>query len=393
MSGRWSAASTATADTIFATGDTATVVASCMADVQRAISLEIPNALIRGEGAPRIAQALEANTSLTRLSFSAGIDGMQGWQEGGTVVLDAAMTEADLSGNKLGFAGAVIVSAFLPKCKALSSLSIANNDIGPNGAQRVAKAVVAMRTITALDISSNELEDEGAEHLAEALGANVLSTLNLSDNNLAMFGDMTGIAALARAVKANEALTSLNLSGSGLCPRSLQGGKVKTEIVGIVALSVALKANATLLSLDLSNNAMGSAGAQYIARSMETNAALRCLNLSDSLLGRAGALHLAKVLEVNGTLQDLRLASNRLVSGDKGTGEYDSDGEEVMEVDASGLLAIRAALEANEALSALDLRLNAIPEPQLQALRDTCAGTRVQVSVEPQQEPEHSEST
>jgi hypothetical protein len=67
-------------------------------------------------------------------------------REGGAVTIDTSMTEADLSGKRLGTSGAQILAAFMST-----------------------KLFEAKRALVSLNLANNNLKDEGIKHIAEVL--------------------------------------------------------------------------------------------------------------------------------------------------------------------------------------------------------------------------------
>ena len=81
------------------------------------------------------------------MTFNGGVTNWRGdWTGGVPVTIDTTMTEADLSGRKLGAAGAQILAAFMStklfEAKgSLVSLNLAKNDLGVEGAKHVAEVL------------------------------------------------------------------------------------------------------------------------------------------------------------------------------------------------------------------------------------------------------------
>jgi hypothetical protein len=130
--------------------------------------------------------------------------------------------------------------------------------------------------------------------------ARAATDLNLESNNLT--NDMSGIQALAEALRVNAVLTTLDISFSNIGPK---GGKTLTE---------ALRVNAVLTTLDISNNELcgldslgrgtyDATGVKALASALEVNAAL---NKCDMKLNKLG-------LEAQAALRDV-------VKGKEGTG-------------------------------------------------------------------------
>ena len=59
----------------------------------------------------RLSHRPKASSSLVKLKISTGDN------EAESAVIEIGMTDADFSGKKLGAGGALVVAAFLPKCK------------------------------------------------------------------------------------------------------------------------------------------------------------------------------------------------------------------------------------------------------------------------------------
>ena len=75
------------------------------------------------------------------------------------------------------------------------------------------------------DISDNDIRADGGKALVEALKGNqVITELNIADNNLANYGaDISGVVALADVIPDMGAMTSLNLASNEL---GVEGAKV-----------------------------------------------------------------------------------------------------------------------------------------------------------------------
>ncbi|KAG0041328.1 hypothetical protein BGZ89_007519, partial [Linnemannia elongata] len=87
------------------------------------------------------------------------------------------------------------------------SCELASGRIGGKEFGILAKALKTNSTLTTLDLQGNSIGDDGAKALAEALKTNsTLTTLNLYNNSI---GD-DGAKALAEALKTNSTLTTLN---------------------------------------------------------------------------------------------------------------------------------------------------------------------------------------
>jgi Ran GTPase-activating protein (RanGAP) involved in mRNA processing and transport len=135
-----------------------------------------------------------------------------------------------------------------------TELGMSGKEIGAEGAIMLAPEIAGNGSLTSLDISDNYLSAEGTKLLAEALKDNqIMTALNISSNYMTfskaygdgdlLFGDMSGVAALADAMPGMGALSVLSLKDNGL------GTKAAGEVIGEM-----LEINCVLKELDLSGN-------------------------------------------------------------------------------------------------------------------------------------------
>ena len=123
------------------------------------------------------------------------------------------------------------MEALAPGIGRLRRLDVESKSVGPRGAAALARALRANRVLTTLNLDLNQLHDGGAAELADALRENdSLQTLVLSGNQIGH----AGAAALAEALPFNRGLTRLHLkynriSGEAsrlLAEAALQNGRV-----------------------------------------------------------------------------------------------------------------------------------------------------------------------
>jgi hypothetical protein len=171
--------------------------------------------------------------------------------------------------------------------------------------------------------------------------------LNLSGQNLRT----SGSNALAKALKVNGALTSINLSYNQLCGiwTDDYGDEQGTYTAkGITAIAHAMRVNGGLTSLDLSNNALCGVnvfgGMQYGTYTAE------------------GITAIADALRVNGGLTVIDLSGNQLCGiWSDWEGQYGT-------YTAEGITAIADALRVNGGLTALDLSCNDLKDEGVSAV-------------------------
>ncbi|KAF9917864.1 hypothetical protein BX616_011059 [Lobosporangium transversale] len=207
--------------------------------------------------------------------------------------------------------------------------------IGFNDFRVLASALKADTAITTLNLRGKSIGDEGALALSEALKTNrTLTTLDLGSNRIRKEGAL----ALSEALKANTTLTTLNM----------RKNPIGNE--GALALSEALKTNTTLTALYLRDNSIGNEGALALSESLKANATLTNLDLYSNSIEKEGALALSEALKTNTSLTGLGLNSNSI--GDEGA------------------LALSEALKTNTTLTTLDLMGNRIERKGALALSE-----------------------
>mmetsp|Transcript_47224 Transcript_47224/g.108579 ORF Transcript_47224/g.108579 Transcript_47224/m.108579 type:complete len:180 (-) Transcript_47224:387-926(-) len=138
-----------------------------------------------------------------------------------------------------------------------------SGEFNPNGLKKLLEALKINDSITVLDLSNNlvcgvfeGMDDpsshtcEAVQELAETLAANhSITSINLSGN----FLRADGVALVAKALKGNKVLKTLELRGNGLCEDPFYGKQWPTN-AAIVQLAESLTVNKTITSIDLREN-------------------------------------------------------------------------------------------------------------------------------------------
>jgi Ran GTPase-activating protein (RanGAP) involved in mRNA processing and transport len=261
----------------------------------------------------------------------------------GPATLEIGVTEADFSDKNLGIKGAIIISAW-----------ITHKDKG---------------ALLVLNLASNNLKAEGIELLAEALKGNqIMTELNVSGNAATWdgqrnYGEMSGVIALADAIPDMEAMTSLHVGMNAIPEKEMKG-------IIVIAMSkdnmkllceVPIK-DKTLTELDVSGKSLGTEGALVVAEYLRDKGAVTKFDISDNSLYAAGGKVLAEALNGNQVMTELNLARNTLGL------KANSDGE----ADMSGIIALADVIPGMGALSSLDLSNNKLTRGKL---RDGFAAT------------------
>jgi hypothetical protein len=192
-------------------------------------------------------------------------------------------TEADLSGLGMDADDAIFLASELPDKGAVTKFDISDNSLYAAGGKVLAEALNSNQVMTELNLAKNKLgwkansggeaDMSGIIALADVIpGMGALSYLNLASNSICIVSDwmqpprkslkigdlvdgnpvveifsdgdikimyISGIIALASAIKDMGAMTSLNLASNDICSYGNMGG--------IKAISSAVKVLATIL--------------------------------------------------------------------------------------------------------------------------------------------------
>ena len=285
----------------------------------------------------------------------------------------ASLTALDLSRNRLGDAGALVVAAAIEaNHRRLRRVNLAANAIGCEGCRALAGALLRSGSVTSANLLRNHWDEASAAALADVAaraGLRSLCGLGLTEQTLAL--EHEGLEPqdahlLASDYRSHGSLTALHLYDNRL------------GAAGLGVLAAAMAASGTVSLLDLSSNLLGgaddparlvfvpcAAGTAALAAALAGATALRSLVLYDNALGPKGGALLAAALrrESSLTLLDLRL--NQLCGVDSfGNGEFTCE----------AVRHLANALDANQTLSWLRLEHNAVPRHAAGWMRD--AGRR-----------------
>jgi Leucine-rich repeat (LRR) protein len=280
------------------------------------------NAMVSKEFGKALADALAQNTVLKSLDVSDNQD---------------MYTDGTIKGtlDGIGFANELAIG--LGTNTALVKLNMGKNDICSEGATRLGEALKGNQSVTELDISSNLIT---RPHRAFYDSSN----------------KMKAVRAIAKAISTMGSLTRLNISnndiGSFVMPDGwTYGYRSGHEIFkhadgrvqenhpgkpeGAIALAEAIRAHEALVSVNLLHNDFHLEQAQHLATILEEHATLKSLcgnNGDETILDMNGdigmnrstridtdsAIMLAPEIVANGALETLLLGNNRLCNKEGG---------------------------------------------------------------------------
>jgi len=167
----------------------------------------------------------------------------------------SALTEVNLSGNRIGNEGATALAAAVGRSSTLTKLHLAKCEIGDEGASMLAEALLRNPRLVQLDMRYNRIGPKGASNLAAVLA---------TDKSLTMLG--------------------------------MYSNRIGNE--GVTMLAHALKKNTRLIATCLGENDIGDEGAQKVAEALSSNAALTAIDLRMNRIGEVGRLKIAQALRM-----------------------------------------------------------------------------------------------
>eukprot|EP00935_MAST-01C_sp_MAST-1C-sp1_P001408 g1408.t1 len=257
----------------------------------------------------------------------------------------------------------------------------------PKGAIALASAISTNGALVKLSIRDNQLLNrEAGKIISDMLKENnALKELDVSDNNYNRGAtDGPGFAQeLAIGLGANGALTSLNVSNNlrRQCIGLTRGAANDTDdVTGVIALADAIKNNGAIVSVNILNTNIGAEQAQSLAVILKEHATLKSLcgnkgdetelDMSGKNVGADGAIMLAPEIVANGAITGLNISHNKLTRGKLKTDTYETSRKFQLnshrdwsyETCMSGVIAVADLIKTNRALTSLNISTNNIGE-------------------------------
>eukprot|EP00946_MAST-07B_sp_MAST-7B-sp1_P004675 g4675.t1 len=268
-------------------------------------SLRDPNAgPAVNSGAMALGNLIRSNKTIHKLNLSKNHFGPVSTQEiSRSLMTNKSLEELDYSmqndpkhpGRGIGEEGAAAFAALLAtggNRVGLTKLDLSNNGLGPGGALAIEEALGGKRRrqtrlTAAVDASASVGLNKAAERRVKSL-----TTLILSYNR---FGRRGG-RSIGNILKANNSLTSLNVSYNGLGALDEHGRDGK----GIARLAAGLGKNQFLRKLDLSGNQVSNCGALHLAKALKKRSGSQItLTLRNNEIEMVGAQELKQVVREN----------------------------------------------------------------------------------------------
>jgi NLR family CARD domain-containing protein 3 len=306
------------------------VLARALASNTSLRDLSVRGNIIQQINGEHFGQALEINTSLTRLNIDVEIPDAD----------DEFIRHEDIG---IGDYSVKHIAYGLASNTTLTSLRMQNNNIEINGAKYLCNRLAHNTSLTELDLNCNRIHEDGAIYFGRLLETNTtLRSIDISCNNIGDGGsyiigdggaysffsslcknttlkslsvsgnDFTNVAAesISKWIKTNSSVTSLRLDsqpfGDFLPFTGRKLNKVIDENVpedfGITLLCDAVLKNTTLTYLNLWDVCCGSAGAISLFKLMSQTTTLKTLNVGHNDLGPNSGTAMLRALSLNTSL-------------------------------------------------------------------------------------------
>ena len=287
--------------------------------VSKVEELNLRNNFIRPDGAKAIAALCAVRGSLTKLNLIRGFDLVSGHQLGdeGTIILCDALREStvsnveelDLQYNQIGPNGAKAIAALCAVRGSLTAIGEGGlnpkyNRLGDEGWGAIFTGVCSNKDskISSIDVSHESIGLPGAKLIAEALQKSVagsLTKISLAQNKL----EEKGTKVICEALKGNETLKELDLSGDGPLGRRNIGGPAGAKHVANM-----LSASSSLTKILVGGNGLGDEGTIILCDALResTVSKMEELDLRLNEIGPDGARAIAALCAVRGSLTSVR---------------------------------------------------------------------------------------
>ena len=301
--------------------------------------LHLVNCYLRNEGGKAIGQMLKYNKTLIELNIKNNEITAEGGKDiASGLKYNKTLLRLDISSNKIEG----IDDAFRSN-NTLETLNLSSTYLHNERVYELCNTLKDNVRLKHLILKRNSIKEKGIKGIAELLEINKgLNILDLGANNF--FGEERGVE-IIRALRKNETLTQLNLSGWYIEPSQellnlLRINKTLTHLnlgyskINGQELSKGLIDNTTLISLNLEHCKLKDEGANCIFASLIDNKILTHLDISSNEICDSEVM--CKLLKVNKTLTHLNIGEN----------------------DQCNFNAIIKVLESNTTLTHLDLRNN-----------------------------------
>ena len=251
---------------------------------------------IKNEGISKICDGLNKNQTIHLLDISHNDISSAGIENSFTKLKICKLIELNISENRFGDDGLIILTNALKNFPKIHILKIANCGFEFKGFLFLCSHLIDMKRITTLDVSGNDIKSRKFEQIKQYFMGFGVINLNISNCSL---GDKSSYI-LGECLCLNETIKKVKI-----CENKISDNGFRTFIP-------LFKTNSTIENFDISRNFITDESAEEFIENIRYNRNLKHLNLFDNQLKNEMGNLLVDILSHNKTLLTVNVGFNRI---------------------------------------------------------------------------------
>jgi Ran GTPase-activating protein (RanGAP) involved in mRNA processing and transport len=251
---------------------------------------------IKNEGISKIFDGLNKNQTLHFLDISHNDINSVGIENSFPKLKICKLIELNISENRIGDDGLIILTNALKNFPKIHILKIANCGFEFKGFLFLCSHLIDMKRITTLDVSGNDIKSRKFEQIKQYFMGFGVINLNISNCSL---GDKSSYI-LGECLCLNETIKKVKI-----CENKISDNGFRTFIP-------LFKTNSTIENFDISRNFITDESAEEFIENIRYNRNLKHLNLFDNQLKNEMGNLLVDILSHNKTLLTVNVGFNRI---------------------------------------------------------------------------------
>ena len=251
---------------------------------------------IKNEGISKIFDGLNKNQTLHFLDISHNDINSTGIENSFPKLKICKLIELNISENRIGDDGLIILTNALKNFPKIHILKIANCGFEFKGFLFLCSHLIDMKRITTLDVSGNDIKSRKFEQIKQYFMGFGVINLNISNCSL---GDKSSYI-LGECLCLNETIKKVKI-----CENKISDNGFRTFIP-------LFKTNSTIENFDISRNFITDESAEEFIENIRYNRNLKHLNLFDNQLKNEMGNLLVDILSHNKTLLTVNVGFNRI---------------------------------------------------------------------------------
>ena len=234
--------------------------------------------------------------------------------------------------------GVEAICSAMAKNTSITSFSILSLTLKQCSVKCIADMIPLHPTLTSLSLINAGLDMDHCSALSRGLKLDILTTLDISRNDISG----AGTELLCAGLRENRSLKEITLDSAGITPN------------GAKALAIVLIHHPTLAVLSVRSNALGDEGSKVLSSGLRENKSLTHLDVSMNRICDDGVAALCESMRVHPAMRVFNCRNNGVT--DKGA------------VCLAELLATQSAADPISQLASLNIELNFVKEDGVAAL-------------------------